>query len=164
MPLSIEAWRATLPWHDSFALPRIESSNTHCRATNCRDTNWGGQDRTHLRSSTCPPLAEAKRLDTWRIDRAAEEAYAKYIKGLAPAAPQPKESSTVALDIQLRDSLVDDVALTVGEEFGERKPVLILDLFNEKTQEGVGMYLDAEAVGRLVSGLTGWLAQQAQTR
>jgi hypothetical protein len=28
-----------------------------CRAPLCKDTNWGGYDRLHLRSDSCPPYS-----------------------------------------------------------------------------------------------------------
>lgn len=49
------AERALLPsWH-SFALPRRGSDEVWCRDPRCRETNWGGNDRRHLRGDDCPP-------------------------------------------------------------------------------------------------------------
>lgn len=63
-------WRHNLPRWDSLALPRAESDERNCRATNCPDTNWGGEDRLHLRGSSCPPLEKAVPLSQDLIDAA----------------------------------------------------------------------------------------------
>ena len=46
----------SLPWYDPKALPRFEGCPHHCRDKNCKDTNWGGHDRVHGRSSNGPPF------------------------------------------------------------------------------------------------------------
>jgi hypothetical protein len=66
-------WRKALPWWDSFAIPRAESDEEHCRAINCPDTNWGGSDRIHYRDTSCPPLDQAKELSQATVDFAAEQ-------------------------------------------------------------------------------------------
>lgn len=34
-----------------------EDPEKWCRAPLCKDTNWGGYDRLHLRGSDCPPYS-----------------------------------------------------------------------------------------------------------
>lgn len=40
----------------------IWNPNTHCRHPYCRDTNWGGSGRVHMRGSECPPDPTGKHL------------------------------------------------------------------------------------------------------
>lgn len=34
-----------------------------CRSPHCRDTDWGGRGRVHMRGNTCPPDTEGRHLD-----------------------------------------------------------------------------------------------------
>lgn len=54
------ARREALPWHDPDALPYFTGDEKWCRDGACKDTNWQGIDRVHIRGSECPPLKEKK--------------------------------------------------------------------------------------------------------
>ena len=70
MSVKSESERRALPWHDPEALPRFEGDDTHCRHPRCRETNWGGYDRVHLRSDDCPPIAAASQRPAADAERA----------------------------------------------------------------------------------------------
>ena len=44
------------PWYEPNAQPRFVACRHHCRDRDCRDANWMGSDRVHVRSASCPTL------------------------------------------------------------------------------------------------------------
>lgn len=124
-----EKERRALPWYNSFAIPRAQSSETHCRSPHCPDTNWGGSDRIHQRDSSCPPLEKAGDLSHEKVEWAAlaffEKQAAKQKETAAPSKNFKANNEQIDLILESIDNLADqisrlaDIVQTIDLTFNE---------------------------------------------